>query len=263
MFHALRALGLVVPVLAILAVPAAADAPAYRAEYAISFLGLTVARVDFDSRIDREGYATRGQVSSAGLGAFFYDTRGTLTASGRFGDRIEAQGFRAEYSYNDKPTLVDIGFADGNVVKVVNDPPLKKRGKDWVPIRAPDLKSVVDPVAATLVKADRLQDVCKGGARMFDGELRADLKLSFVKTGTMSVQGFDGPTVTCGLRFTPAAGYRKGRRSLEYLSTKSRIVVTFAQIGETGVYAPIHATIGTQIGTITVRARRFEALQAS
>jgi hypothetical protein len=263
MFDALRALGHVTAALAVLVMPAAADAPAYRAEYAISFLGLTVARVNFDSRIDGDGYATNGQVASAGLGAFFYDTHGTLTASGRFGERVEARGFRAEYSYNDKPTLVDIGFSDGNVVKVVNDPPLKKRGKDWVPIRAPDLRSVVDPVAATLVMADRLEDVCKGGARMFDGELRADLKLSFVKTGTMSVQGFDGPTVTCGLKFTPAAGYRKGRRSLEYLSTKSRIVVTFAEIGETGVYAPIHATIGTQIGTITVRARRFEALQAS
>ncbi len=37
-------------------------------------------------------------------------------------------------------------------------------------------------------------------------------------------------------------------------------MVTFAPLGKTGVYAPIHATIGTQIGTITVRARRFEAL---
>jgi len=263
MFDALRVLSLVAAAVAVLAVPAAADAPAYRAEFALSFLGITVARVDFDSHVDGDGYAVKGQVASAGLGAFFYDTHGTLTASGRFGDRVEAQAFRAEYSYNDKPTLVDIGFSDGNVVKVVNDPPLKKRGKDWVPIRAPDLKSVVDPVAATMIKADRLEDVCKGGARMFDGELRADLKLSFVKMGTMSVRGFDGPTVTCGLKFTPAAGYRKGRRSLQYLSTKSRIVVTFAQIGETGVYAPIYATIGTQIGTITVRARRFEALQAS
>ena len=144
--------------------------------------------------------------------------------------------------------------------KVVNDPPLKKRGKDWVPIEPSDLKSVVDPIAATLVKADRLEDVCKGGARMFDGELRADLTLSYVRTGEMSVKGFEGPTVTCRLKFTPAAGYRKGRRALEFLRTKSRIMVTFAQIGETGVYAPIHATIGTQIGTITVRARRFEAL---
>ena len=94
---------------------------------------------------------------------------------------------------------------------------------------------------------------------MFDGELRADLALSYVSTGKMPVNGSELPTVTCQLKFTPAAGYRKGRRALEFLRTKSRIMVTFAQIGETGVYAPIHAPIGTEIGTITVRARRFEA----
>jgi len=235
-------------------------APTYRGEYTLSFLGLPVGRVNVESRVDRKGYSIEGEASAAGLGVIFYDTTGKLTASGRFADGVQAERFRAEYRYDDKPTLVDIRFAGGNVVEVVNNPPLKKRGKDWVPIEPDDLKSAVDPIAATLVKADRLQDVCKGGARMFDGELRADLSMSFVKTGEMSIKGFEGPTVTCRLKFTPAAGYRKGRRALEYLRTKSRIMVTFAQIGETGVYAPVHATIGTQIGTITVRARRFQAL---
>ena len=239
---------------------AAYKAPVYRGEYAISFLGLPVGRVNFESRVDRESYSIEGEASAAGLGMFFYDTTGKLTASGRFTDGVQADRFRAEYRYDEKPTLVDIRFSDGNVVEVVNDPPLKKRRKDWVPIQPSDLKSVVDPIAATLVKADRLEDVCKGGARMFDGELRADLSLSYVSMGKASFEGFEGKTVTCRLKFTPAAGYRKGRRALEFLRTKSRIMVTFAQIGQTGVYAPIHATIGTRVGTITVRARRFEAL---
>jgi hypothetical protein len=238
---------------------AAYRAPLYRGEYTLSFLGFPVGRVNFDSHVDAEGYSIEGEASASGLGAVFYDTTGKLTASGRFTNGVQADRFRAEYRYDKKPTLVEIRFAGGDVVEVVNDPPLKKRGKDWVPIGPEDLKSAVDPVAATLIKADRLEDVCKGGARMFDGELRADLTLSYVKTGEISVEGFEGPTVTCRLKFTPAAGYRKGRRSLEFLRTKSRIMVTFAEIGETGVYAPVHATIGTQIGTITVRARRFEA----
>ena len=37
-------------------------------------------------------------------------------------------------------------------------------------------------------------------------------------------------------------------------------MVTFAPLGQTGVYAPIHATVGTQIGTITVRARAVRSL---
>ena len=37
--------------------------------------------------------------------------------------------------------------------------------------------------------------------------------------------------------------------------------VVFAEVGKTGIYAPVHATIGTEIGTITMRVRRVEALE--
>ena len=37
-------------------------------------------------------------------------------------------------------------------------------------------------------------------------------------------------------------------------------MVKFAQLGKTGIYAPVQATIGTKVGTVTIRARRFESL---
>ena len=63
------------------------------------------------------------------------------------------------------------------------------------------------------------------------------------------------------MRFRPVSGYRKTKRALDYLKNESRILVAFAPLGKTGIYAPIHATVGTQIGTITVAARRFEVLE--
>lgn len=240
---------------------ATAEAPVYRGEYSLSFLGFTVARINFNSRIDNDSYAIKGDVASAGLGRLFDDTRGTLSASGRFSDKATRPDmFRADYVSGKKPTTVDIRFSQGNVTKVTNIPPLKKRGKDWVPLRAGDLKAAADPIAATLIRAPSLNDVCGRRARLFDGELRADLTLTQVSTGKASVGGVESDAVTCRMRFEPVAGYRKGRRALEFLRNKSRIMVTFAEIAKTGVYAPVHATIGTEIGTITVRARRFEAL---
>ena len=56
----------------------------------------------------------------------------------------------------------------------------------------------------------------------------------------------------------PVAGYHRGNKSLQYLSSKSRIMLKFAQLGKTGIYAPIQATIGTKVGTVTIRARRLE-----
>lgn len=240
---------------------AAAEARTYHGEYTLSFLGLTVARMDFANRVDEDSYSIKGKVASAGLGQLFDDTRGTLSASGRFTDKeTRPEMFRADYVSGKKPTMVDIRFADGGVAKTTNVPPLKKRRKGWVPLRPEDLKAAADPIAATLIRSPGLKQVCDRRARMFDGELRADLTLAYVETGEMSVSGYEGKTVTCSMRFTPVAGYRKGRRALEFLRTKSRIMVTFAQLGKTGVYAPIHATIGTEIGTVTLKARRFGAL---
>ena len=86
-----------------------------------------------------------------------------------------------------------------------------------------------------------------------------DLTLTHESTGSMAIDGWEGETVTCSVRFKPVAGYRKGRKALDYLKNRSRMTITFAPLGTTGVYGPVRATVGTQIGTITVQAQRFKA----
>jgi hypothetical protein len=240
---------------------AAAQPTLYRGEYSLSFLGFSVARANFDSRVDEKSYAIEGAISAAGLAALFYDTSGTMSASGRFsGDATRPGHFRADYVYGEKPTLVDIRFSGGNVTKTTNVPAPKKRS-NWVPLGPNDLKAVADPIAAMLIRADSLREVCGRTVKLYDGELRADLTLAFVKTGRVVARGYQGATVTCSVAFNPVAGYRKNRKALEFLRTKGRMMVAFAPLGKSGVYAPIHATVATEIGTITMRARRFEALQ--
>jgi hypothetical protein len=103
--------------------------------------------------------------------------------------------------------------------------------------------------------------VCGRTIKAFDGEIRADLALSYVNTAPMSVGGIKVDAVTCQGRFKPVAGYHRGNKSLQYLSTKSKIMLKFAQLGKTGIYAPIQATVGTKVGTFMIRARRLEATQ--
>lgn len=232
----------------------------YRGEYSLSFLGLPVARATFDSRVDEASYSIEGAVSSAGLARLFDDTRGTISAAGAFsGDDTRPDHFRADYVTGKKPSSIDIRFSSGTVTKSTVTPPPRKR-RNWVPLRADDLRAVADPIGAMLIRANHPEEVCGRTVKLYDGELRADLKLGFVKTGTASARGYKGGSVTCRVEFSPVSGYRKGRRALEFLRTKSRMMVAFAPLGKTGIYAPIHATVGTEIGTITVSARRFEAL---
>ncbi|HEY4192399.1 MAG TPA: DUF3108 domain-containing protein [Mesorhizobium sp.] len=243
--------------------PAFAAGPrAFRGDYTVSFLGLSVARATFESRYENDAYSIHGTVSSAGLAQLFDDTKGTITTSGRvLADRIEPAAFRADYTSGKKVSLIDIGFKDGKVVSTKVVPPPKPRGADWLQLDMGDLAGIADPIAATVIRTDSPDKVCGRRVKLYDGEMRADLVLDQAEKGTISVKGYQGPTVTCRLGFEPVSGYRKGRKALEFLKKKSRIKVTFAPLGQTGVYAPIYATVGTQIGTITVRARRFEATE--
>lgn len=238
----------------------AASAQRFRGDYTLSFLGFTVARATFESRFENESYAVEGSVSASGLAALFYDTSGTIEASGSFASgSAKPARFRADYRYGDKPSSIEIRFKDGDVTRTSVEPPPKARGADWIPLAPGDLRRVADPIASTVLRADRPEDVCTRTVRMYDGELRADLRLAFVATGKVSIPGYEGATVVCRMDFDPVSGYRKGKRALDHLKRRGRITVAFAPLGTTGVYAPVHATVATEIGTLTVRARRFEA----
>ncbi|MBT1157385.1 DUF3108 domain-containing protein [Aminobacter anthyllidis] len=233
----------------------------FSGDYSLSFLGIPVAKATFDSSYDGDSYVVNGRVSSAGLAAFFDDTRGTISSRGSFGDgRTQPRSFRADYVSGKVSSLVDIRFAGDRVTNTQVVPPPKKRGKTWIPLGANDLSGVADPIAATVIRAPGLDKVCGRTVRIYDGELRADLRLTEVSRKKMSVGGFTGDTVTCRMGFKPVSGYRTDKKALTFLRDRSRIMVTFAPLGKTGVYAPIYATVSTQIGTITVKARRFEAI---
>lgn len=240
----------------------AAQAGTFHGEYIVSYLGLTVVRASFDSQYDGDTYRVDGRVAAAGLARLFDDTSGTVRASGQVkGQRVVPQSFRADYTSGKKTSMLDIRFAGGAVTSTKVLPPPKPHPQDWVALDLADLRSVLDPTATTIVPASSLDTVCNRTVKIYDGEMRADLTLSLVSKGEISVPGYKGPTVTCRMQFEPVSGYRKGRKGLQYLRNKSRILVTFAPLAQTGVYAPIRATIGTEIGTLTVSARRFEATQ--
>ena len=234
----------------------------FHGEYTLSWMGLPVARATFKSRYDGANYVIDGTVTSAGLARIFDDTKGTLRASGRLAESgATPHAFRADYVSGRKQSLIDIRFANGTVASTEVKPEPKKRGEDWIPLAPAHLRQALDPVAATMIRAASPDTVCARTMKIYDGELRADLKLSFASKGNASVKGYKGPTVTCRMGFEPVAGYPRGKKDLDYLKNRSRIMVTFAPVGDSGVYAPIHATVGTRIGTITVDARQFEAAQ--
>lgn len=235
---------------AIFAPAAEAASQTFVGEYTVTFLGLPVARSTFSSTIDGDNYHVSGKVQSAGVGKLVDSVNGSSEVSGSFsGKATQSRNFSTEYRNGRKKQLTTIAFAGGAVTNTVNQPALKQR-PDKVPLLAEHLRGVTDPISATLVKADSVANVCGRTLAIYDGELRADLSLAPGKVGKTA--GVEGDTITCSAKFTPVAGYRTGNYAMKYMRNKARISITFAPLGETGIYAPVRATVSTTMGPVTL-----------
>ena len=234
----------------------------FQVNYSISLYGLNIGRSAFRSTISGDTFSVDGTLQSSGVARIFDSTKGTTSVTGRFaGEQPRPDSFVLSYASGRKEQRTAIAFADGVVTDTKNVPPNKPPRGKWVALSDGDLRAVSDPLSGTLVRAADLRDVCNRTLKLYDGEMRADLRLSFAEMTKAEARGYSGEAVTCAARFVPVAGYRADRDSIQFLKNKSRIRLTFAPLGDTGVYAPIRITATTEIGTITIAAARFEEVK--
>ena len=234
-----------------------AQAETFKSEYVVSIFGLSVARSNFTTNLEGARYSVSGGLRSAGLAEFFDDTHGTISATGKLGPAgLVPASYAVDYTTGSKKKRTALGFSGGGVTSVSNTPAIRK-GANWIEVTPSHLKGVADPIMAFVVKADSLESVCSKTLHVFDGETRADFVMSPAGRTEMETKGYSGPAITCALRFVPLSGYRAGKKQIEYLKKSRNMQATFAPLGDTGFYAPVVAKVGTQIGTVTIRAARF------
>ncbi|WP_245428856.1 DUF3108 domain-containing protein [Phyllobacterium phragmitis] len=232
----------------------------YKTEYGVSIFGLNIARSGFETKVNGGSYDLSGTLSSSGLARIFDQTDGTIRVSGSASSTgVWPASYEVKYKNGKKNKRTLIDFSGGSVSAVQNTPPIKKR-KPWVEAGPNDLKSVADPLSGLMIQAGDPKSVCGRTVHIFDGQTRADLQLSFAGIKPFATKGFKGNAVTCSVKFLPISGYQKGKKAIEYLKNKSKVSISFASLGNSGIYAPVAASIGTQIGTVSVFATRFEKI---
>lgn len=234
-----------------------ANAAQYQADYTVSYLGLPVAKSSFKSHINGDKYSVKGTLRSAGLVRTLDKTSGTTSIEGT----LNAQGavpnaYNLAYTSGKKAKTTRIDFRGGNVVATKMVPPSRAKGK-WKPLADSDLKSVVDPLSATLLRGKSPQQVCNRTIRFFDGRMRGDIKLRYAGKRPFSTKGFKGDSIHCAGRFIPVAGYDQNKKDIIWMQKNSKISMSFASIGGNDLYAPVAAELTTRVGKITVRASRF------
>lgn len=243
-------------------VPEATDRATFRSEYSVSIYGLTIGRSRFESSFRGDSFRVQGTLASAGLARVFDSTNGETSVQGRFSSdgATRPSAFMLAYKSGRKSQRVSMNFSGGRVTRTDVTPTPKKRGSTWIPVKADHLRAVADPISATMVKVASPENVCRRTIHLYDGEIRADLELSSEGSRPVSTGGYQGDAVICRARFVPISGYRSDHKSTAYLRDRSVIEIAFAPLGPTGVYAPVKATIGTEIGTLTIAMERLETV---
>ncbi len=237
-----------------------ASAGEFRTEYTVSAIGLKIATTRFETTLTDDSYAINGTLRSAGVARLFTTTDGSLSATGSVSKGgIAARSFEVQYTDNKKSKRTTIASDGGRVTDYSNAPKINK-GKDWVDVASDHLVGALDPIAASMVPAASLRDVCNKTVRLFDGAMRADLKLSYLRTTPFSAKGFSGDAVTCEAKFVPVSGYRKNKREIKWMRDNGRIEISFAAVGSTGFYAPVRAKVRAEAATIHLTATRFEQI---
>jgi hypothetical protein len=247
-----------VPAMAVFAaLTSVVHAETFHSAYSISIWGLPLAKMEFESDIQPATYKVNGSLRSSALADIIEPTRGTITVAGRL-NPAGAVPYRYDlnYTYGPKKKRTIIVFKGQDVGRYINQPPISK-SKPWIDVTPAHLKRVFDPMSGFLIRANSLNDVCARTISVFDGEVRADIRMSGGTMTSFSTTGYSGPAITCQLKVDPISGYRKGKKQIEYIRNSTNMSLTFAPAGVTGTYAPVMAQIGTQIGTVTVSATRF------
>jgi hypothetical protein len=240
--------------LAIASVAAISSAQAdalYRTEYEISI----------ETTVKGSSYGVNGRFKTSGIARVFDDTDGTVYVGGNsVQGKVIPSAFDLAYKHGRKNKSTKIRFSSGNVTESENLPPVKKRDP-WVETAPNDLVNVSDPLSALMIPTKDPKAVCNRTLQVFDGQTRADIRLAFNGTESFTTEGFTGESVICSAKFVPISGYQKGKKAIDYLSTRSKMTISFASLGNSGIYAPVVARIGTQLGTLKIEATRFEKIQ--
>ena len=254
----LLALGLVI------ATPSAAFAQAsgqVSADYAVTFLGMSIGSGTMVSTTDGTNYRTTLNARVTGMAALFAGGTGTATASGRIaGSNPVPTNYAVEVRSSGKVETTQIGMAGGNVASVVRNPD-KPPHTRATPVLPEHLRGVVDPLSAGIFVAGGTGPVtgaaaCERRSRIYNGVVRFDLIYSFAETRQVDIAGYKGEAAVCRVRFEPIAGYRSDRSDIASARRRSAEVVLVPVQG-TRTLLPAKITLVTGYGTGIAQATRL------
>lgn len=227
----------------------------FAADFVVTLHGFTIARANFSGRVDGDHYDVDGKLASAGLARVFARTDASAHASGRISSgAVQPESFLLDYAQADWSSKTAIVFKNGDAVSTDVEPKPETPSDKVIPITKADLKSVADPVAATLLARGTAGQICGRTLRIYEGGTRIDVQLTLKATGF--VYGAGNRAVTCTGRFIPVAGMERGNKTYDFMRDKADMEFVYVPAGPGGLHMLHSLTARTEIGTVQLRSWR-------
>ena len=233
------------------------------ARYEVTLAGIPVGKGAWVIDIGDDQYSASASGGTSGLLKAFAGGSGTGAAQGRVvnGAFVPAS-YSATTTSTKKSEAIRMTLLGGNVKEfaIEPEPPVDP---DRIPVTDAHRRGVLDPMTGTLLRVPGTGDpvspeACRGGAPIFDGRMRYELKLDFKRMETVKAEkGYQGPVVVCAIYFAPVSGYIPDRPVIKYLAAQRNMEVWLAPIAGTRVLVPFKMSIPTPLGTGTLEAVQF------
>jgi len=242
--------------------PAAAQGK-LEAQYEATLSGIPVGRGAWNIDIQDEVFSAAASGGTTGILKSFAGGSGTGASQGRIvNGALVATAYQASTTTSKKTEEIHITLDKGNVKEfgIIPEPPVDP---DRIVVTDAHRRGVFDPMTASLVRVPGTGDplspeACHGGAPIFDGRMRYELKLDFKRMETVKAEkGYRGPVVVCALYFVPVAGYIPDRPVIKYLAAQRNIEIALAPVAGTRILVPFWLKVPTPLGPAMLEATSF------
>jgi hypothetical protein len=266
-----RAAGPAVLALALAHGPAPADTRLGDVEllYGFSLAGVPIAEIQITMTLGESSYEVSGNGRTVGLVDLFSRIRFSGSSKGTIEDgAVRPKTHTYRYAERSKAREVTLTYDDRQVPSVTASPEFSP-SFDRVPLPDARLIGTIDLASqfiapAVAGKAALAPDHCVRAYAVFDGRLRVDAALSYLRASPSArLRGvnYSGPVMHCAMRIRPVGGHREGDM-LSKIAAGGEIGVWAAPAFGGRFYIPIKVAVPTPVGTVEVAVRRMRVVPA-
>lgn len=242
---------------------AAAGESKVNARYDVTLAGIEVGKAALVVDIDTTSYTAAASAKVSGIAKIIAEGRGSAGSRGTVAkDRLFPSSFALTASGDDKEVEVQFALDKAAAVKNLSvKPPVRPR-PDRIELTDAHRRNVLDPMSAILFLVPGSGDMlgpqaCDRVLPIFDGVTRYDLTFEFLRLETVKTETFAATAVVCRATFKAIAGFRRGRKDIEYMENNRDIAVWLVPAAGSRVLVPFRISVATKVGTCLIEAQSF------